>query len=144
MGHWFFATLDKPELKITLQAFKITETAVEIPEKVYFQTGSAVIDARSDRLLTVLAQLLNEHPELLKVSIEGHTDNVGKPRDNKKLSQERAESVVAFLVEKGVAAERLSAKGWGEEKPVTTNDTDEGKAANRRVEFVIVEREAAE
>jgi outer membrane protein OmpA-like peptidoglycan-associated protein len=144
MGHWFFATLDKPELKITLQAFKITETAVEIPEKVYFQTGSAVIDQRSDRLLTVLAQLLNEHPELLKVSIEGHTDSVGKDRDNKKLSQERSEAVMAYLIDKGVDAARLAAKGWGEEKPIASNETDEGKASNRRVEFVIVERAEAE
>ena len=57
-----------------------------------------------------------------------------------KLSQERSEAVVAYLVGKGVAAERLSAKGWGEEKPVGSDDTDEGKAANRRVEFIIVKK----
>lgn len=140
MGHYVFATLPKPKLVISAEAIKITEKALEIPEKVYFQVGSAVIDQRSYQLLDVIAQVLTEHPELLKISIEGHTDSDGDDKMNKELSQERAEAVVAYLVEKGVDEGRLAAKGWGEEKPVAGNDTDEGKAANRRVEFLILKK----
>ena len=140
MGHYFFATLPAPKLKITAQAIKITETALNIPEKVYFQTGKAIIDQRSYELLDAIAQVLTEHPELLQVSVEGHTDSTGDDKANKKLSQARAEAVVAYLVEKGIDAERLAAKGWGEEKPVGSNDTDEGKASNRRVEFLITKK----
>ncbi len=138
MGHYFFATLPQPKLVMSARAIKITETALEIPEKVFFQSGLAVIDERSYALLSAIADVLTEHPELTMVSVEGHTDSSGKAKANKTLSQERADAVVAFLVEKGVAAERLSAKGWGQEKPVGSNETDEGKAANRRVEFLIV------
>jgi outer membrane protein OmpA-like peptidoglycan-associated protein len=140
MGHYFFATLPKPELKITARSIKITEKALEIPEKVFFQTGSAIIDERSYQLLDAIAAVLTEHPEILEISIEGHTDSDGKDRDNKKLSQARAESVAAYLVEKGIDEARLQAKGWGEEKPIGDNETDEGKAANRRVEFLITKK----
>jgi len=140
MGHYFFATLERPKLVMSARAIKITEKALEIPEKVFFQTGSAIIDERSYELLDAIADVLGEHPELLELSIEGHTDAQGQDRDNKKLSQERAEAVVAYLTEKGIEAERLAAKGWGEEKPVGSNDTDEGMAANRRVEFLIMKK----
>jgi outer membrane protein OmpA-like peptidoglycan-associated protein len=140
MGHYFFATLPAPQLKITAKAIKITEKALDIPEKVFFQTGSAVIDARSYELLDAIAQVLTEHPELLQVSVEGHTDSDGDDKANKKLSQERAAAVVAYLVAKGVTEDRLVAVGWGEEKPIAANDTPENKAANRRVEFLITKK----
>jgi outer membrane protein OmpA-like peptidoglycan-associated protein len=140
MAHWVFASLDKPKLVFNVKSIKITETGLDIPEKVFFETGSAVIDQRSFQLLDGIAQVLTDHPELLKVSVEGHTDSDGDDKANKTLSQERADAVVAYLVEKGVEAERLAAKGWGEEKPLGSNDTDEGKAANRRVEFLIVKK----
>jgi len=140
MGHYFFATLDRPKLVMSARAIKITEKALEIPEKVFFQTNSAIIDERSYELLDAIADVLAEHAEIMGISVEGHTDAQGQDRDNKKLSQERAESVVAYLTEKGVDAERLSAKGWGEEKPVGSNDTEEGMAANRRVEFLITKK----
>lgn len=140
MGHYFFATLEKPRMKIRAKHIRITEKALEIPEKVFFQTGSAVIDERSYGLLDAVAEVLGEHPELLKLSVEGHTDADGDDASNKELSQARAQAVLDYLVEKGVEAERLEAQGWGEEKPIGSNDTDEGKAANRRVEFLIVKK----
>jgi outer membrane protein OmpA-like peptidoglycan-associated protein len=140
MGHYIFASLPAPKLKITAKAIKITETALDIPEKVYFQTGSAIIDQRSYELLDAIAEVLTEHPELVKISIEGHTDSDGDNKANKKLSQERAASVAAYLVEKGIDEARLESEGWGEEKPVGSNDTDEGKATNRRVEFLITKK----
>ncbi|MCW3111024.1 MAG: OmpA/MotB domain protein, partial [Segetibacter sp.] len=72
----------------------------------------------------------------LKVSIEGHTDNTGVPATNKVLSENRAKAVMNAISAKGIAANRLSSKGWGQEKPVADNKTEEGRAKNRRVEIV--------
>ena len=74
-----------------------------------------------------------------KIAIEGHTDDRGKKLLNERLSQGRAEAVIAHLVRHGVERERLSAKGFGPSKPLAPNDTDEGRAKNRRVEFIILE-----
>ena len=79
--------------------------------------------------------MLNTNPTL-KISIEGHTDNVGNLQSNQTLSENRAKAVMNALVLKGVDKSRLSAKGWGQEKPISDNNTDEGKAKNRRVEIV--------
>lgn len=76
----------------------------------------------------------------MRIRIEGHTDNVGRLEDNMKLSDDRANNVMRYLVGKGIAASRLSYKGLGPTQPVATNDTPEGRAQNRRTEFVIVSR----
>jgi outer membrane protein OmpA-like peptidoglycan-associated protein len=68
--------------------------------------------------------------------VEGHTDNVGNPKSNKTLSDERAKSVVAAIVSQGIDTKRLSAAGYGQDKPIADNKTEEGKAKNRRVELV--------
>lgn len=116
----------------------ITVEKLKILDKVYFDTGKASIQKRSDALLTNIAQVLTVHPEIGLIQIEGHTDTVGVPEKNKELSQDRAESVKAYLVKKGVAENRLRAVGFGQEKPVETNDTPAGREFNRRVEFNIV------
>lgn len=103
-------------------------------KKVQFATGSAVLVAKAKTELDKLIPLLNEHPEL-KVAIEGHTDNTGKATANQTLSQKRAESVKAYLVKKGISADRLSATGFGQDSPIADNKTAAGKLANRRVEF---------
>jgi outer membrane protein OmpA-like peptidoglycan-associated protein len=72
----------------------------------------------------------------LKLSVEGHTDNVGNPKANKTLSEARAKSVIAEIVKQGIDATRLSAAGFGQDKPIADNKTEEGKAKNRRVELV--------
>jgi outer membrane protein OmpA-like peptidoglycan-associated protein len=72
----------------------------------------------------------------LKLSVEGHTDSVGSPASNKTLSENRAKAVVAALAAKGIEAARLTAVGWGQDKPVADNNTEEGRAKNRRVELV--------
>jgi len=81
--------------------------------------------------------LLNDNPTL-KIEISGHTDNVGKPADNLTLSNNRAKSVVGYLASKGIASQRLVAKGYGETKPVADNTTEEGKARNRRTELKVI------
>ena len=120
------------------QLVKITNGKLEILDIVYFALNKALIQKRSNRLLDDVAAVLNAHPEITKVQIEGHTDDKGNDAYNKKLSQQRADAVLAYLVRKGVARDRLEAMGYGEEKPKDTNATKEGRAVNRRVEFTIV------
>lgn len=118
----------------------ITKEKLKILDKVYFDTGKATIQKRSNALLDNVAQVLNAHPEIVLVQVEGHTDNVGVPEKNKKLSQDRADSVKNYLVKKGVADARLKAVGFGQDRPAETNDTPAGRDANRRVEFNIVQQ----
>lgn len=87
--------------------------------------------------------MLKSHPEIAHVQVEGHTDNVGKEDTNRKLSQARAESVRNFLVMHGVGPGRLTARGFGPERPIDTNRTDAGRANNRRVEFTVESPEGA-
>jgi outer membrane protein OmpA-like peptidoglycan-associated protein len=124
-----------------VQRVIVEKSRIKITDKIYFETGSAEIKIISYELMNEIAAVLKEHPELTKVRIEGHTDNVGDDLYNLKLSQSRAESVVKFLTEAGVAAERMDPAGFGESRPISTNDTVEGRSENRRVEFLIVERD---
>jgi outer membrane protein OmpA-like peptidoglycan-associated protein len=110
---------------------------VKIKEQVKFKTGSADILRESDPLLTAVGTILKDHPELTKVRVEGHTDNKGAAAMNKNLSERRAASVVKWLTTFGVDKKRLVAKGFGLEKPIDSNETEEGRTNNRRVEFHI-------
>jgi len=105
---------------------------------VQFNTGTAVLTAAAMKELNDGAALLNDPKySMLKVAIEGHTDNQGKAADNQKLSEKRAAAVKAYLVKKGVAADRLSTSGFGPTVPVADNKTAAGRASNRRVEFKV-------
>lgn len=106
-------------------------------DKFGFETGSAKLKADAKAFLDNLANDLNANPAWT-VKVAGHTDNVGSEGINKVLSIKRAESVKAYLASKGVAAERISAEGFGLSKPLVCNDTEDGKAKNRRVEIIIV------
>ncbi len=103
--------------------------------EVHFDTGQATIRPESQKTVGEIATLLKDNPGLV-VSIEGHTDNTGTPQGNKTLSEARAKAVVAAVVALGVEASRLGAVGWGQDKPVADNATEEGRARNRRVEVV--------
>jgi OmpA-OmpF porin, OOP family len=102
---------------------------------IRFDVGKASLRPESMGVLNEIYQMLNDHPEV-SVSIEGHTDSDGDNDLNLKLSQERAETVMNKLISMGISASRLSSKGFGESMPINTNATPEGKAENRRVEFV--------
>ena len=117
---------------------------IDILDKVQFAVGKASILPASFPLLDQVAGVLKGHPEILKVEVQGHTDNVGAGDKNLRLSQARSEAVVAYLVKKGVAAETLSPKGYGEEKPLADNKTKKGQEENRRVEFKVVELKKAQ
>jgi len=116
----------------------VTSEKIEISDKVYFDTDKATIKPRSFKLLDQVALILKAHAEIELVRIEGHTDSQASDEYNLKLSQDRADAVKAYLVQKGVGVERLEAIGFGETKPVATNDTPAGREKNRRVEFHIV------
>lgn len=102
---------------------------------INFDTDKAVIKSESQPVIDQIIALLQED-SLLKVSIEGHTDNTGSAPHNKTLSEQRAVSVLNAVVKGGIGKERLSSKGWGQDNPVADNRTEEGKAKNRRVEIV--------
>ncbi|MBK8497313.1 MAG: OmpA family protein [Flavobacteriales bacterium] len=106
---------------------------------IKYATNSAEIARSSEFILDELITFLKENPTV-KIRIEGHTDNVGRLEDNMALSNDRAFTVMGYLQEKGIASGRLSFKGLGPTKPIKSNDTPEGRAENRRTEFVIVSR----
>lgn len=103
---------------------------------IQFETGKYVIKPVSFKILDQVAKVLVENPTYL-VEVQGHTDNVGKPEANMTLSDNRANAVKIYLINKGVAADRMTSHGYGDTVPVATNKTTAGKALNRRVEFVV-------
>jgi outer membrane protein OmpA-like peptidoglycan-associated protein len=121
---------------------ELTKEEEEVINKVFknleFETGKAVIRSTSFSALDELSELLKRKPSF-KLLIDGHTDNVGKAAFNMKLSENRAKSVKTYLVDKGIDASRITAKGYGLTKPIASNKTPEGRQKNRRVEFTIVE-----
>ncbi len=102
---------------------------------INFETGKAAIQPASEPIIAQIAAMLKQNPAL-KVSVEGHTDNVGGLQSNQTLSESRANAVKNALVAAGIDATRLKYKGWGQTKPIADNATEEGKAKNRRVEVV--------
>jgi outer membrane protein OmpA-like peptidoglycan-associated protein len=116
---------------------KIENGKIEISEQVQFKTGNAQILEASTPVLTAVFNILKGHPEIKLIHIEGHTDNKGTAPKNMILSDKRAKAVMAWLVFRGIDASRMDAKGYGQERPIDSNSTDEGRAKNRRVEFHI-------
>jgi OOP family OmpA-OmpF porin len=116
-------------------------STVRVLQQVHFATGSATILPDSFPMLTEIAQLLKATPAIKKMMIEGHTDNRGDAAMNLDLSKRRAASVKAWLVQHGIEVDRLDSEGYGLTRPITTNDTVEGRAANRRVEFKITQED---
>lgn len=102
---------------------------------ITFDTGKATIRPESEKVLAEVQKLLTQNPNL-KLRIEGHTDNVGSSAANRKLSEDRANAVRAWLTQKGVRAANLSAGGFGDAQPVADNGSEDGRAKNRRVELV--------
>ncbi|MGE5436054.1 MAG: OmpA family protein [Syntrophothermus sp.] len=106
-------------------------------EGINFATGKADITPESEATLQKALKTLTTYPDII-VEISGHTDNVGSNSSNQKLSQRRADSVKKWLVDKGIDASRITAKGYGEDRPIAPNDTKENKFKNRRIEFVRI------
>lgn len=118
----------------------LTDSSIVIKDKVMFETGSATILEQSHSLLHEVAGMLTDNPQIELMDVEGHTDSQGGASMNKRLSKDRAKSVVAFLIKSGVKKSRLQAKGYGPDRPVADNETEQGRDQNRRVEFTIVKQ----
>ncbi len=121
---------------------RVTEQEVLILERVEFETGKATIVAISFPLLDAIAGVLTAHPELVRVEVQGHTDDRGPRWLNRRLSQQRAEAVAGALQQRGVSAARLLATGYGPDKPLESNESEAGRSVNRRVQIKILERAA--
>ena len=117
----------------------LTASSIVIKDKIQFKLGSAEILPESFGLLDEIVAMLKDNPQIEVLQVEGHTDSSGGAAINRKLSQERAASVRKYLVDKGVEGKRLVAKGFGPDKPIADNKTEDGKAQNRRTEFKIAE-----
>jgi OmpA-OmpF porin, OOP family len=149
IGVWMDPWLDEPANPMLIGTFRyaeggktlkqqLDETGRIVSHGILFDSGSAKIKAESYKTLADIAKLLTDDPAL-KLSIEGHTDSDGTDEANLTLSQNRADAVRTYLIDAyKIDGGRLTAKGWGEGKPIDVNTTPEGKANNRRVEFVKV------
>ena len=121
---------------------KIEGNKIKIPGKIHFKVNSATLEEDKETLeiLKTVGDVLKENTQITKLRIEGHTDNSGDKAKNMTLSQERADSVIKYLVDKaGIDKGRLDGKGWGDTKELAKNDTAEHKESNRRVEFKLWE-----
>jgi len=120
---------------------KIRDNRIELGQKIQFALDKSEILPASFGLMDELAKTIQENPQVQKVSIEGHASSEGDDKYNLLLSKARAEAVRQYLISKGVAAERMSSTGYGETKPIASNDTPDGREKNRRVEFHITKQE---
>jgi outer membrane protein OmpA-like peptidoglycan-associated protein len=119
----------------------VTPTRIEISDRIFFDFDSARIQARSYPIIDRVAETINGHPEIRRIRVEGHTDSQGAADYNLDLSQRRAAAVVDALVDRGVERSRLESVGYGETQLLEQGDTERAHQMNRRVEFVILERQ---
>ena len=117
----------------------IRKDRIELKQQIHFQPNRAVIISDSNDVLRQVAQAIKDNPNI-SIRIEGHTDNVGKRKENVRLSQSRAEAVREFLVQEGVDSSHLKAVGYGPKRPIASNHSRAGRTLNRRVEFRMEER----
>ncbi|MCR4736701.1 MAG: OmpA family protein, partial [Bacteroidales bacterium] len=106
---------------------------------IYYETNSATLTAESKMIIALFIEFLKDNPTV-KVEIQGHTDNIGADDANQKLSELRAHSVYEYVISKGIPANRLRYKGYGESQPIADNNTATGRAKNRRTVFLIYDK----
>ncbi len=119
----------------------IKDQKIELKQKIFFAFNKAKILSKSFEMLNEVGMAMKDKQEI-RVRIEGHTDSKGSDRYNKKLSEQRAKSVRMYLIKQGVDPSRMVSIGYGEERPIADNDTEEGREMNRRVEFYILGNES--
>jgi outer membrane protein OmpA-like peptidoglycan-associated protein len=127
------------EVEKNIKMKKVEVGSVIVLNNIFFDFNKSTLRPDSYPELERLLKLLNDLPTL-KIEISGHTDNIGSATYNKKLSQDRAKSVVDYLISKGIKSERLTFVGYGFDKPIATNDTEEGRQMNRRTEFKVTSK----
>jgi outer membrane protein OmpA-like peptidoglycan-associated protein len=139
-------TTDQDYTKMSVPADKEATYEVQIKidppkdfvlDNVYFDTGKSSLKPTSNKALNDLAEVLKLKTAMI-IEIQGHTDNVGNEDENLQLSQQRAEAVKKYLLSKGIEESRITAKGYGQSKPIADNGTDAGKAKNRRTSLKVI------
>jgi OOP family OmpA-OmpF porin len=137
-GHDYRITIvEKEAMKQEVSAANLFDTLNKeghITLYINFDTGKSTIKPESQAIVNQIAEMMKSNPDL-SLSVEGHTDNAGDPKSNKTLSADRAKAVVSGIVKMGVNAKRLASTGFGQDKPIADNNTEEGRAKNRRVEL---------
>ena len=128
--------MDQP-FSVVAKLTPINNNSVFVLRNLFFDTDKYDLKPESAEELLQLVELMKMNPKM-EVMITGHTDNQGAADYNVKLSENRAASVVAYLVKAGIASARLKWKGYGDSRPAAANDTEEGRAKNRRIELVIL------
>lgn len=124
---------------VTITAVQLVSGANITLENIFFEFGKATLQPTSTVELNRIVDLLLDNPTLI-VEIQGHTDNVGTNEVNKKLSQDRADAVRTYLLRQKVPADRITSKGYGFDRPIASNETPEGQAKNRRVDFLVIRK----
>ena len=117
----------------------VVEGESVVLNNIFFETNDYSLLPSSQSELNILLELLEKNRNIV-IEISGHTDNVGSQEYNLELSSKRANSVKTYLEEKGIEAMRLKSKGFGQTKPISVNQTEEGRAKNRRTEFKIIKK----
>lgn len=125
---------DKDKCKDTPAGANVNAHGCWVVKDLYFKTGKSVIMEDSKKNVDEVIVVMQKNPDM-KIEVQGYTDNKGSVKMNQKLSEKRAKAVMDYMVSKGVAKNRITAKGYGVDNPVDTNDTEEGRANNRRVEL---------
>ena len=120
---------------------EVRDNRIEIHEKIQFEVDKATILAVSFGLLNEVASVIQKNPHIKRIRVEGHASSEGDARHNQNLSDARAKAVMRYLTEHGIAKAALVAKGFGIDKPIADNATEQGREQNRRVEFNIVEQD---
>lgn len=110
---------------------------ISTAQSIFFRSGSAQLDPESGPMLDAVAAIADRCPEA-KIEVSGHTDSIGNPRANRELSEARARTVADYLTRRGVNRRRIRAGGFGDTRPIASNETEEGRAKNRRIEFLVV------
>lgn len=123
--------------RITTEECETRFGVISTTGAIYFKFGSAELDHASDPLLNSVADIVNRCPAV-KIEVSGHTDSVGNPQSNMELSLQRARSVADFLIRRGVLPERILTRGYGDTRPVAPNESEAGRARNRRIEFRVL------
>lgn len=133
--HYTLAPLSIRTKPVVVAKIKV----IKIDGRIAFRTARATLRESSYAALDEVVAVLQRNPQLRQVEVQGHTDSRGNARRNRLLSQSRANTVVRYLVSKGIDASRLVAKGYGAARPIADNDSAEGRSQNRRVEFHVAD-----
>lgn len=124
--------------------FMATGSASDLPKRfvfdhLNFESSTTQLTPQSNTTVTNVSKIMACYPNM-KVELDGHTDNTGNPDANKMLSENRADAVKSLLVQSGIDPQRITTQGFGDERPIASNDTDEGRARNRRTELVVLQK----